>query len=178
MWHKIHRFWSWLCFPRWWNIRKTFLGSFRHHTALLSVWKKRNGCEKTSKDSWCWTGVKKRFHSSLVKFPLVNISAIWFFGVNNLIWILGSELILSNNQSVCPGNMSHGSSSPFYDHFDNCLVIFKTVQTGYTMRRVFVHRKRIKMREINMFGRHLLGFGCDLWSCSSTVVTGAMDIGN
>ena len=42
---------------------------------------------------------KRWFHSSRVKFPLVSMSASWFLVSMYLIWILGSKLILSNNQS-------------------------------------------------------------------------------
>ena len=38
-------------------------------------------------------------HSSRVKFSLVGMSASWFLVSAYLIWILGSKLILSNNQS-------------------------------------------------------------------------------
>ena len=38
------------------------------------------------------------FHSSRLKFPLVNMSASWCL-VSKRIWILGSKWILSNNQS-------------------------------------------------------------------------------
>ena len=42
---------------------------------------------------------RRLFHSSRVKFPLVSMSASWFLVSMYLIWILGSRLILSNNQS-------------------------------------------------------------------------------
>ena len=42
---------------------------------------------------------KRWFHSSRVKLPLVSMSASWFLVSMYLIWILGSKLILSNNQS-------------------------------------------------------------------------------
>ena len=42
---------------------------------------------------------KRWFHSSRVKFPFVNMSASWFLVSMYLMWILGSKLILSNNQS-------------------------------------------------------------------------------
>ena len=42
---------------------------------------------------------QKMIHSSRVKFPFVNMSASWFLVSMHLIWILGSKLILSNNQS-------------------------------------------------------------------------------
>ena len=42
---------------------------------------------------------KRWFHSSRVKFPLVSMSASWFLVSMYLIWILGSKLTRSNNQS-------------------------------------------------------------------------------
>ena len=42
---------------------------------------------------------RRLFHSSRVKLPLVNLSARWCLVSMYLFWILGSELILSNNQS-------------------------------------------------------------------------------
>ena len=42
---------------------------------------------------------KRWFHSSRVKFPLVSMSASWFFVSMYLIWILESKLLRSNNQS-------------------------------------------------------------------------------
>ena len=42
---------------------------------------------------------KRWFHSSRVKVPFVNLYASWFLMSIYLIWILGSKLILSNNQS-------------------------------------------------------------------------------
>ena len=42
---------------------------------------------------------KRWFHSSRVNFPLVSMSASWFLVSMYLIWIFGSKLIWSNNQS-------------------------------------------------------------------------------
>ena len=42
---------------------------------------------------------RRWFHSSRVDFPLVNMSASWCLVSMWRIWILGSKLILSNNQS-------------------------------------------------------------------------------
>ena len=42
---------------------------------------------------------RRWFHSSRVKFPLVNISASWFLVSTYLIWILRPKLILWTNQS-------------------------------------------------------------------------------
>ena len=42
---------------------------------------------------------RRWFHSSRVKLALVSMSASWFLVSTKLIWIIGSKLILSNNQS-------------------------------------------------------------------------------
>ena len=51
-----------------------FLRSFRHH--FQDNWWNWNG--------WCWTKHKRWFHSSRVKFPLVSMSASWFFGLDRM----------------------------------------------------------------------------------------------
>ena len=43
--------------------------------------------------------LERWFHPSCVKFPLVRMSASWFLVSMYLIWILGSKLIRSKNQS-------------------------------------------------------------------------------
>ena len=59
-----------------------------------------NTSEQSVELKWLKRNKHKRwFHSSRVKFPLVSISASWFLVSMYLIWILGSILILSNNQS-------------------------------------------------------------------------------
>ena len=56
--------------------------------------------EHSARLKWLLLNKHKRwFHSSRVKFPLVSMSASWFLVSVYLIWILGSKLILSNNQS-------------------------------------------------------------------------------
>ena len=42
---------------------------------------------------------RRLFHSSRVKLPLMSMSATWFLESMHLIWIFGSKLYLSNNQS-------------------------------------------------------------------------------
>ena len=65
-----------------------FLCSFRHH------FKTSGGTEMAMLNKH-----NKWFHSWRVKFPFVSLSASWFLVSMYLIWILGSKLILSNNQS-------------------------------------------------------------------------------
>ena len=56
--------------------------------------------EQSVELKWLMLNKHKRwFHSSRVKFPLVSMSASWFLVSIFLIWILGSTLIRSNNQS-------------------------------------------------------------------------------
>ena len=56
--------------------------------------------EQSVELKWLMLNKHKRwFHSSRVDFPLVRMSASWFLVSMYLIWIMGSKLILSNNQS-------------------------------------------------------------------------------
>ena len=56
--------------------------------------------EHSAELKWLMSDKHKRwFHSTRVKFPLVSMSARWCLVSMYLIWILGSKLILSNNQS-------------------------------------------------------------------------------
>ena len=61
---------------------------------------------------------KRWFHSSRVKFPFVSMSSNWFLESMYLIWILGSKLIQSNNQSKAtlwvPQNMFHCRNSSLH----------------------------------------------------------------
>ena len=84
---------------------------------------------------WC--------HSSRVKFPLVSMSASWFLVSVYLIWILGSKLIRSNNQSratlwVLETCLIVGLLLPFCDHLDHCFVVFKHIQQSFLTRRLDV----------------------------------------
>ena len=74
------------------------------------------------------------FHSSRVKLPLVKISASWFLVSMYLIWILGTKLILSNNQSratlwFLETYMSHYRASSLYNHIDHFFVVLKHTHT-------------------------------------------------
>ena len=56
--------------------------------------------EHSAELKWLMLNKHKRwFHSSRMTFPLVNMSASWFLVSVYLIWILGSKLIRSINQS-------------------------------------------------------------------------------
>ena len=113
---------------------------------------------------------KTLFHSSCEKLPLVNMSVIWFLMSTYLIWILESKLIQSNDQSnatrcVLDTCLKVGLL-PLIIIFDNCLVILKDVQTGFTIK------KSVRSQEPELYwknqhvGHHLLRFGNDLWSYS------------
>ena len=80
---------------------------------------------------------KRWFHPSRVKFPFVSMSASWFLVSVYLIWILGSTLILSNNQSRA--TLCHCRTSSLYDQLDHCFVVFKDVQ----------HDKNSRLRKQN-----------------------------
>ena len=68
-------------------------------------------------------------HSSRVKFPLVDMSASWFFWCRcTWFWILGPNWCWSNNQSratLCSWHVSHCWTSALNDHFDHSFVVFK-----------------------------------------------------
>ena len=84
---------------------------------------------------------RRWFHSLFEKLPLVRMSASWFLVSAYVIWILGSKLILSNNQSgatLWVLDMSHRRTSSFYYHFDHGFVVFKDVQLRFTLRRMCV----------------------------------------
>ena len=66
---------------------------------LCSLFERKMAARKTPRNSWCSTIKEDAPHSSRVKIPLVNMSASWCLVSTYLIWILGSKLILSNNES-------------------------------------------------------------------------------
>ena len=73
----------------------SFSPSFIVQLVKLNFWKQQNKLKWLMLNRW-----GRLFHSSRVKFPLVNMSASWCLVSTYLIWILGSRLIiLSNNQS-------------------------------------------------------------------------------
>ena len=108
-----------LCFPTWSLERKSLKWLQENIEKLIMLNKQR----------W-W------FHSSHEKILLVRKSASWFWVSTHLIWILGSTLILSNNQSRATLWV-----------LDTCLVVglrpliivfFKNVQLRLTLRRMCV----------------------------------------
>ena len=85
---------------------------------------------------------KRWFHSSRVKFPFVSLSASWFLVSMNLIWILGSKLVLSNNQSRATlwvlETCLTAELLPFHNHFNYSFIVFKDAQQSFLVRRVRV----------------------------------------
>ena len=76
------------------------LFDFESSSPLWSSWSSWNSWyNKWSCSGWYWTNWRKLFHSSRVKFPLVNMSANWGLVSKLRIWIFGSKLIMSNYQS-------------------------------------------------------------------------------
>ena len=71
------------------------------------------------------------FHSSRVKFPLVNVSELVFgvdvFDLDFGIQINSIKQPIKNN-SVSPGNMSHCGLLPLKNHLDHCFIVFKHIQ--------------------------------------------------
>ena len=103
-------------------------------------------------------------HSSRVTLPLVNMSASWFWVSTYLIRILGSKLILSNNQSsatlwVLDTCLFVGLRA-FDEHLDHNFVIFTDVQLRLALRRICVCGDVVHMRQlINISVSLLFGFG-------------------
>ena len=69
-----------------------------------------------------------------------------------LIWILGSKLILSNDQSRATlwvlDIMSHCRASSFDDHLYHCFIVFKDVQQSLLTRRMHVWGNKINIVQI------------------------------
>ena len=79
---------------------------------------------------WLQEDAQRRwFHSSRVTLHLVRMSANCFLVSTYFIWIFGSKLILSNNQSRATlwvtGYLSHRRTSAFHNHLDHCFIVLK-----------------------------------------------------
>ena len=130
--HQIHR----------WTFTGTrFLSSLWHGTLLpdriLLNWLQEN-IEKRI----IWNKRRRWSHSSRVKFSLVNMSASCFFGVHIFdldlwFWIDSVEKPMKSN-FVGSGHLSHCWTSSFYDHLDDCFVVFKNLPLRLAFRRMCV----------------------------------------
>ena len=112
--------------------------------------------EHTVELKWLILNKHKRwFHSSRVKFPLVNMSATCFMVSMYLIWIFGVQIdsieqpIKSN--SVGSGNMSHCRTFYLYNHLDHCFIVFKHIQQSFLIRRVDVWGNKINIFQITLW---------------------------
>ena len=110
------------------------------------------------------------------KLPLVRMSASWFLVSTYLIWMLGSNLILSNNQSIATlwvsGHMSHGPTSSFNSHIDRGFFVFKDVQLRFSLRRMCVGGYVIHFTQLlNLLSSFdMLGLGLGIKNCPSFLV--------
>ena len=95
---------------------------------------------------------RRWFHSSRIKLPLVHKSTSFFFVSTYLICIVGSKLILSNNQSNATlsfsGHVSHHWTSSFDDDVDHCFVVLKNVMHGFEVRRFCACDNVFHMRQL------------------------------
>ena len=145
------------------------------------------GCQNMSESSWYWTNTKENmekftmmnkrsrwFHSSLEKLPWVRKSASWFLVSTYLMWILGSTLILSNNQSnsVGSGHVSHRRASSFDDHLYHSFVVFENAQLRLIVRRMFVGGYVIHIWQLLNFSISGLVFIDGKVSCPAQVSLG------
>ena len=118
---------------------------------------------------------KRWFHSSREKFPLVNMSASWFFGVDVFDLDFGVQIdsikqpIKGN--SVGPGNMSHCRTSSLHDHLDYCFVVFWDIQHNFLTRRIYVWGNKINIVQVIDHSMRLLAFvNCVRWWTNFTFV--------
>ena len=86
-----------------------------------------------------------------MKFPLVRMSASWFFGVDVLdldfgVQIDSIELPIKRN-SVGPGNVSHCGTLSCDNHLNHCFVVLKHTHT----QQSFLMRKLDRLREHNQY---------------------------
>ena len=125
---------------------------------------------------------RRWFHSSPEKLPLVRMSASWFLVSTYLIWILGSKLILSKNQSRATmwvlDTCLFVGLRPFDYHLNHCLVVFKNVQLIFTLRRMRVGGHVVHIKHlINLllsFVNWVLGFR--IKNCPSFVVASMLGL--
>ena len=95
---------------------------------------------------------KRLFPLITCEMSFVSMSASWFLVSMYLIWILGSKLILSNNQSRATLRFLEtclivGASS-LYDHLDHCFVVLKHIQQSFLIRRLDVSGNKINIIQI------------------------------
>ena len=108
----------------------------------------------------------KWFHSSRVKLPLVKMSASWFLVSMYLIWIFGSRLIRSNNQS-----------SATLWVLETCLIvgllllmiILITASLSSKIHNKASWREECTFEEIKSMWFNTLVIPWDLWSSSLTM---------
>ena len=119
---------------------------------------------------WLMLNKQRRlFHSSGVKCPLVNMSAIWCLVSVYRIWILESKSIPSNNQPRetvwASGYVSHSWTPALDYHFDHGFVVFKHVQHRDGLGKFDVRKHTISVKQLRTI---VLGwnFGLILLSCA------------
>ena len=80
---------------------------------------------------------KRWFHSSRVKFPLVNMSASWLLVSVYLYWFWGPnwfDRIQIKGISVGSGDMSHCRTSAFNNHLDYSFIVLKHILESFLTR--------------------------------------------
>ena len=111
------------------------------------------------------------FFTCRVKFPFVNMSASWFLVSMYLIRILGSKLILSNNQSRATLRVLETclivGLLPLNDHLDHCFIVFEHIQQSFLTRGLDVWGNRINiLHHIDLPLRFLISFNINRSPCS------------
>ena len=159
--HKIHRSWSWLCLHWSVNHPKDLLGIFSTSHCSAFRLKERNGCEKLSKDSWCWTGAKDG--SSYLRLTYLPFG----FGCHHL-WF-GSWDLNWFDRTTNPTQLHVSLKHVSWKFFSLLLIILTTASLSSKMY------KRGSPWEINLFGFRLFRFGSNFRSRSG--FPQAVDIG-
>ena len=144
-------YWLWFC-HRWTFTGSRFLSSLWHGTLFPDrIRKLLKWLQENIKKFMMLNQRRRWFHSSRVELPLVSMSASWFLVSTYLIWIFGSKLILSNNQSSATlwvlDTCLIAGLLPFDDHFDHSFVVLKDVRLSFELRRICVFDKVIHIRQ-------------------------------
>ena len=165
MWRQVHRCRFWLCHNYFFFF--LILNPLRHCGAApqAEILGAASGVEMAELHKW-----RRLFHSSRVKFPLVNMSASWCLVSMYLIWILGFWFYPIKQQiqssSVVSWHMSHCRPPPFDDHFNYCFVVLRNREHRTKSRRLPVRRNMINIIQIQIVvlgWSSVLVFGVLVW---------------
>ena len=118
---------------------------------------------------------KRWFLSSRVKFPLVSMSASWFFGVNefDLDLVCPNWFYPTTNQEQLCGFWKHVSLSGFFPLWSSWSLLrcLQSCTTKLLMRRIHIWGNKINITQIIYHSLRLLAFlDCVRWWTNFTFV--------